>query len=93
MLVEGHNLHRQQPEGIEILGFYTTRCVEAFDSFDAEVVALESVELELVELELKESVTDNSAEERLVVHVLKVEEVDSFAGLPNRGFTFFLEGS
>lgn len=88
VLVEGHNLHlfSENHNVIEVLGFYTTRCVEARDESEAGRLAMVSVVEELQTLGTRNSATDQPS-----MRVVELEEVRSFSGLPRRGFTFFPE--
>ena len=91
VLVYGRNF-RMSIQGrrriaIKLTGFYTTRCVVANDSIDAEYKAMELIRRDS---KLKRSV-HNPRTDPPIMNVVQIREVDTFAPFkpPGSGYVFF----
>ncbi|NVD73359.1 hypothetical protein HUX88_22880 [Duganella sp. BJB1802] len=88
VLVEGTNLLMEM-QGIERLGYFTTRYVEAMDPDEASEYALDLVRNELNST----GALLNNVNDPPVAIVSEIEQIGSFRGIdvPGMGFTFFPE--
>jgi hypothetical protein len=88
VLLEGANLLMEM-QGIERLGYFTTRYVEAEDGDEAAAQALDLVRNELHST----GSLLNEIDDPPLVSVSEITQIASFRGIrvPGKGFTFFPE--
>ncbi|CAN7737048.1 hypothetical protein [Duganella sp. LjRoot269] len=88
VLLEGRNLLMEM-QGLERLGYFTTRYVEAADSEEAAEHAMDLVRKELIST----GALLNALDDPPIVEVSEISRIESFNGIrvPGKGFTFFPE--
>lgn len=91
VLVYGRNfrlpIRARRRTVLKLTGFYTTRCVVASDSVQAEYKAVDLIRRDA---KLRRSVR-NSRADPPIMHAVEIREVDTFAPLkpPGTGYAFF----
>jgi hypothetical protein len=89
LFIRGQNFSINLDGEIKKLGFYTTRFVEACDEREAEDLVIELLRQDSSLLET----VKNDKSDLPMMHVERIEELDSFEGcfVPGAGFTFYPE--
>jgi hypothetical protein len=87
VMLEGRNFLFNSDEGRKVMGFYTTRFVEAENPKEAENL---SVELIKNDSKLKDSVL-NERSDPPEIYLESIDELESFGGnsVPGNGYTFY----